>query len=454
MNVAKLDISSDGGARFVLNYENPNDGEQIDFPFGAADISNLVYSPPDKVRGVTLYDPLLGGAPTTTTRNMIGHVVTVTTNNKRQSFTGKLMQADETSLAIQTETSGVVVLRTEDTKTISSRELGSIPSLLLQLAGPTPKLSITGMDPSFTFSVHHNVTLFPMKDRMDGVCDSAMYTYAVLKHNYLWPVIAESLTLVETETRPPAEPMRMYAEIRASSAPSNNGTSLQTGAIAVEGPRRIGTVLEGGSVIAVGLTNFRETKCHFLATVDPTVSDDVDVRQEFVVRFHRKENDKRFILSGWATVTIDMDPGPEVAHYQLPTGFRYDAWSSSNSKRLYYNLGATQLCTARLCKKEGTSDQTNADDGTVVGQRCLVFSNTTPYYLPFKLYLRDTGSGNTITGVEFAPNKPLTPVLGEFVRETEGEAFLRDVKTLTVVIPPNSAEVTLELTVRYFHRTT
>ena len=476
-----LNLSNTGGADFVVVYTSA--GDKLYFPFTSTPVQQLQFSGDADLLAANYDDPMMGGVSGTTTTRMIGKQVTIsyvaaTATDKDHarvlSVTGTLIQMDD-AVAVVTSGAGTLALRSPNIVSVSSVEVRGEPTLSAQLGAPGQQLVVRGRDTQLRYSVQHNALLEPIAGESNaGSCKVRLTTHATINNGYRWPLEVRKLTLTEheeimremqAEQSYSAAPMmmaRQAASAESSPPPSVGGSSGQSGSIDVrttDKPVELGRSI-APTVVMVGETRLTKARWHLLGSVDPTETgqESENIALDFVVRMNR-DPATGFMLSGAASVQLDMDPLPgddHLAPTSLPRGFYHDAWDKKNSARMYHQLGETMLVTLEACvtdkMREAEKHDTRSNSHEV--KRTLKFANKTPYDAQCKLYIRTLSYKKQMTSVDVVDSKNSSRVRLEkkFVVELPDESDQPGTHTLLVVVPPKTDEFEVNLRAVYYTR--
>lgn len=466
----ELNLANTGGGQFSIAFSSA--GERLYFPFASTPIDALTYTGTAGVRTATYDDPMLGGATGTTAARMIGKPVVVSytsaEGHRVYKAEGTLNQADTDIVVVAGDDGATTTtLKTDNILSVAVKGLAGEPTLVTQLANPGGSVVVRGRDSQFSYTVQHSLLVEPDVNSQDGSCKVRLSTHATVHNGYNWPLELAKLTLTEHEII--ERPMHTYAraqtsayqEESAAAAPSSGGgggTSGQSGAVEVPGAIRLARTL-APTVVTVGVKELTKAKWHLLGSADPATSvGKHQVELDFVVRLNRAADDG-FLLSGSAAVQLDMDPvagDDHVAPVSLPFGFHYNAWDTTNSKRMYYRLGSTTLVALEMSSPGDLAkhDKHDVQENNHVVHRRLKYANKTPYPAVTKVYLRTESGRMVLKDVKLMSDYAKDAVsLGNFVPETKEMHNEPTTRTLVVRVPPNTREFVVDLRTEYVTQT-
>lgn len=469
-----LNVANTGGAQFAVVYNKAD--EQLYFPFTSTLVDKLAFSGAAGLRAANYDDPAFGGSSGTTIARMIGKKVTISYNVNEQSemmaVSGTLIQMDEEVAVVSVGTSTVSV-KVPSIVSVTAVDLSGKPTLKTQLDNPGKQLVVRGQDSQLSFKAHHTALLEPDKDSFRGNCTVRLATHATMLNGYAWPLEVDKLSLTEhevVERAPVIKDYRMYATTRAAPPPNKqqaeeappqiDGTSGQSGSVEIEsdnGPIVLSRSL-AHTVVTVSEKMLTNARWHLLGEVDPTTTMELNrVQLDFVVRLSRSDDDG-FLLSGPASVQLDMDPLPgddHLAPVTLPFGFYHNAWDEKNAKRMYHRMGKTSMVTVKKYQTNAMKlrEVHNKKENTHVVTQRLRYKNKTPYNAVCKMYLRTRSAYTQVASISVVESRKDRVKLGSFVPETDDDSKEPNTYTLTAVVPPNTGEFDVDLETRYFTRT-
>lgn len=451
MATTHLNVLNSGSASFEINYPSVDLSGVVPFPFAAAPFDELTVTGGGGVKGFNLERSAtdLGG--------LLGKHVRLTysqdiaASKHVVSVEGTLLRTDMSAVTLQLDEGKIMAVSPVRIVSIICTEATTASALVVSVTDPTKGISVRGTDGQFGFSTHHALMVEPDPESTDGTVLARLTSFAYVYNNYPDTDIEVSkLTLTEMATAavdyerkaPRAALAVMSAPGAPQTASEQDGSMTLPGTVVLRRAQRTG--------LALGNRVLSDARLYQLATFNPLVEGQLTVPLDTILRMRSlADGANNFLFSGPVTVSVDMDPAPGDDHVSGPVvaSIFYDRWTRSQS-RLYHHLGETNLL--RLCARDFEPEKAQHDErkNEHLVRTELSYSNRTPYPMLVKQYLK-ASMEQLISAVRVGKSDLMVQRLDDFVPEKEDDAVDKQVRTLTVVVPPHADELRVVLEIEY-----